>query len=108
MDSNLNNRVGFFSSKMLGNRIMLGTDGMHSDMLQSAKSAYLSGLAHDDIDFQSAYSRLRNVHRYIKQNNYSGDGENNLVILNYDSPTELNSSNFFGHFIYGLNSNHIE
>lgn len=41
MESNLNNKVGYFNAKGLGDRIMLGTDGMHSDMLQSAKAAFL-------------------------------------------------------------------
>ena len=40
MESNLNNRVGTFNGENLGENIMLGTDGMHSDMLQSAKAAF--------------------------------------------------------------------
>jgi cytosine/adenosine deaminase-related metal-dependent hydrolase len=36
-----------------------------------------------------------------------GDGENNLVILDYDTPTEITSENFSGHFIYGLESSHV-
>ena len=107
MESNLNNKVGYFSGKILGNNIMLGTDGMHSDMLQSAKYAFFAGQQTDTIDFGSAYERFRNVHKYLKINNCSGDGENNLVILDYDSPTEFNLSNFLGHFLFGINSNHI-
>ncbi len=42
-ESNLNNNVGFFKSKGLGDRIMLGTDGMHSDMLRSAKASFFVG-----------------------------------------------------------------
>jgi cytosine/adenosine deaminase-related metal-dependent hydrolase len=41
-ESNLNNNVGYFSGAGLGENIMLGTDGMHSDMLQSAKAAFPS------------------------------------------------------------------
>ena len=108
MESNLNNKVGYFSGRNLGERIMLGTDGMHSDMLQSAKAAFFAGQQTDNIDYNSAYQRFRNVHIYLVNNNYSGDGDNNLVVLDYDSPTEFNSSNFLGHFIFGLNSNHIQ
>jgi cytosine/adenosine deaminase-related metal-dependent hydrolase len=36
-----------------------------------------------------------------------GDGDNNLVVLDYDSPTEMNPGNFYGHFLFGLNSNHV-
>jgi len=106
-ESNLNNNVGYFSSKGVGENIMLGTDGMHSDMLRSVKAAYFVGQGFDTINFSSAYTRFRNVHRYINANNFDGDGENNLVVLNYDSPTEINKENFPGHFIFGLNSNHV-
>ena len=108
MESNLNNKVGYFSGRNLGERIMLGTDGMHSDMLQSAKAAFFAGQQTDNIDYNSAYQRFRNVHLYLGNNHFSGDGDNNLVVLDYDSPTEFNSSNFLGHFLFGINSNHIK
>lgn len=50
-ESNLNNSVGYFNSEGLGSRIMLGTDGMHSDMLKSAKSAFFTGHNFDSIDY---------------------------------------------------------
>ncbi len=108
MESNLNNNVGYFSGKGLSGRIMLGTDGMHSDMLRSAQAAFFAGQAHDNIDYSEAYRRFRNVHQYLSENGFAGDGENNLVVLDYDSPTEMNSSNFPGHFIFGLNQTHIK
>jgi hypothetical protein len=40
-------------------------------------------------------------------NNFEGDSQNNLVILDYDSPTVINQDNFLGHFIFGINSNHV-
>jgi cytosine/adenosine deaminase-related metal-dependent hydrolase len=106
-ESNLNNKVGYFNGEFLGPNIMLGTDGMHSDILQSAKAAFFVGQGFDAINYQSAYLRLRNVHRYLSDNNFNGDGENNLIVLDYDSPTEINRENFPGHFIFGINSNHI-
>ena len=107
MESNLNNKVGYFNGKGLGENIMFGTDGIHSDMLQSAKSAFFVGQKFDTIDYPSAYERFRKVHDYIDINKFDGDGENNLVILDYDSPTEINKNNFLGHFIFGINSNHV-
>ena len=106
-ESNLNNNVGYFKSIGLSDRIMLGTDGMHSNMLQSAKSAFFFGQGFDNIQYSEAYRRFRNVHRYIESNQFTGDGENNLVILDYDTPTEINQNNFLGHFLFGINSNHI-
>ncbi len=107
-ESNLNNNVGFFNSEGLGTRIMLGTDGMHSDMLRSAQAAYFGGQPFDNIDFTAAYQRFRNVHNYLNSNGFKGDGENNLVVLDYDSPTEMHADNFLGHFIFGLRAAHVQ
>jgi putative selenium metabolism protein SsnA len=106
-ESNLNNNVGYFNGKGLGENIMIGTDGMHSDMLQSARAAFFIGQRHDNITYESAYRRFRNVHRYLSENGFVGDGDNNLVILDYDSPTPVSRENFFGHFLFGITSNHI-
>jgi cytosine/adenosine deaminase-related metal-dependent hydrolase len=108
MESNLNNKVGLFHAQGLGDRIMLGTDGMHSDMLQSAKAAFFAGQQSDTIDYASAYQRFRNVHHYLNSNNFAGDGENNLVVLDYDTPTAFHQDNFLGHFLFGWNSNHVK
>lgn len=107
-ESNMNNNVGYFNGKGLGENIMMGTDGMHSDMLQSAKAAFFVGQRFDTIDYPSAYQRFRNVHMYLNQNGFNGDGDNNLVVLDYDTATEINQDNFLGHFIFGLRSNHVE
>ncbi len=108
IESNLNNNVGCFNAKGLGMNIMLGTDGMHSDMLRSAQYAYFTGQTIGQISPADIYKRFRNIHHYLHQNGFFGDGENNLVVLDYPSPTEMNSGNFLGHFIYGLNSQYVE
>ncbi|MDP1622838.1 MAG: amidohydrolase family protein [Bacteroidales bacterium] len=107
MESNLNNKVGFFNSAGLGRRIMIGTDGMHSDMLPSAKAAFFAGHNFDNINYSSTYDRLRNVHHYLNSNGIPGDGENNLVVLDYDPPTPMSAENFYGHFLFGIESSHI-
>ena len=106
-ESNLNNNVGYFNGSGLGENIMLGTDGMHGDMLQSAKAAFFTGQRYDTINYASAYSRFRNVNRYLNDNHFNGDGDNNLVVLDYDPPTPVNSDNFNGHFLFGITSNHV-
>ncbi len=108
IESNLNNKVGYFNAKGLSDKIMLGTDGMHSDMLRSAQATFFAGRQYDDIDDAKTYSRFRNAHRYLKENGFSGDGDNNLVVLDYDSPTEINQDNFLGHFLFGWNTTHIQ
>jgi cytosine/adenosine deaminase-related metal-dependent hydrolase len=54
------------------------------------------------------YVRLRRAHKYIKNNGFSGDSDNNLVILDYDSPTPVTTNNWLGHMFYGLTSNNVE
>lgn len=106
-ESNLNNRVGYFSSEKLFGNIMLGTDGMHSDMLRSAKSSFLNGLNDKNVSADEIYRRFRNAHKYLKTNGFKGDGDNNLVVLNYHPFTGCDKSNFTSHFVYGWDSKQI-
>jgi cytosine/adenosine deaminase-related metal-dependent hydrolase len=107
VESNQNNNVGLAPYKSITDKVLLGTDGMHSDMLRSAKAAFLAGQATEGIGFDEIYRRFRNVHRYAGEFGVRGDTENNLVVLNYDSPTEVTSDNFLGHFVYGIDSRHV-
>ncbi len=107
-ESNLNNNVGTFTPAGLNGNILLGTDGMYSDMLRSAKAAYMVGQKSESASPKEIYTRLRRVHHYLQKNSFTGDGENNLVICDYDSPTPIHCQNFYGHFIYGLESRHIQ
>ncbi len=106
-ESNLNNNVGLTNYRELGENIILGTDGMHSDMLRSAKAAFLAGQATEGLGMDTVYSRFRKVHDYIRDNGFKGDGDNNLVVLDYDSPTDINAGNFLGHFVYGIEARHV-
>ncbi len=103
-ESNLNNAVGNFDPEGLGSRIMLGTDGMHSDMLSSVKAAFLTG----GLSPLAATQRLRRVHDYIETNEFDGDGKNNLIVLDYPAPTPITSENWTGHVCYGLTRSHID
>ncbi len=107
-ESNLNNKVGYFNAKGLGENIMMGTDGMHSDMLRSAKAAFFVGQNFDTIGYDSVYQRFRNADKYLNDNGFAGHGPNNLVVLDYDTPTPFNSGNFYGHFVFGLESKHVQ
>lgn len=107
-ESNLNNQVGLFSSAGdLETKVLLGTDGMHSDMLRSAQANYFTHKAIDPLSIPDFYERLRRAHRYLKENDFKGDGDNNLVIFDYKSPTPVANDNWLGHFFYGLTSGDI-
>lgn len=106
MESNLKNKVGFFNGVGLGNRVILGTDGMHGDMLQSLKAAFFVGQKFDAMDPQIAYQRFRNANRYVAKNFPALHGDD-LVVLDYDHPTEINKDNFVGHLLFGINASHV-
>jgi len=107
-ESNLNNKVGYFNAAGLGDNVMMGTDGMHSDMLRSAKAAFFVGQNFDTSGYESVYHRFRNSDRYLQRNGCIGHGHNNLVVLDYDTPTPFNTGNFYGHFVFGIESRHIQ
>ena len=104
----MNNNVGYFNGAGLGDNLMFGTDGMHSDMLRSAQQAFFVGQGFDNIDYPSVYERFRKVHKYLGDNNFKGDGENNLVVLDYQSPTPITNDNFLGHFVFGFNASQVQ
>ncbi len=107
-ESNLNNQVGFFTrDKLDEQKLLLGTDGMHSNMIRSSQAAYFAGKMFDNPGLDKIYKQLRNNHKYLEQNKFLGDADNNLVIFDYKYVTEFNKDNFLGHFFYSLNSNSI-
>ncbi|GAB6059054.1 amidohydrolase family protein [Desulfonatronum parangueonense] len=106
-ESNLNNNVGLGRYDDLGPRVILGTDGMHVDMLRALKAAFIAGQSAESLGFQEAYARLRRTHELIREIGAPGDGANNLVILDYDSPTPLTPENMLGHFLFGLEAIHV-
>ncbi len=106
VESNLNNNVGLAGYGYSAN-VMLGTDGMHSDMIRSARSAYFSGIGTEGLSCAGAYARLRNVHRHTVLFGACGDSANNLVVLDYDTPTPLTQDNALGHFFYGFDAGHV-
>jgi len=105
--SNQNNNVGAFDPRGLGERVFIGTDGMHSDMLAAARAAYLEGQAMGGLSPLEAYERMRYVHWYLGDNDFQGDYDNNLVILDYPTPTPITSENWPAHVVYGLTSAHV-
>jgi len=108
VESNLNNNVGITAYREFSERVMLGTDGMHSDMLRGAKATFFVGQGTENLGFPEIYHRFRGVHRYLTAGGFAGDeADRNLVILDYDPPTEINPENYLGHFVFGLDSAHV-
>ncbi len=108
IESNQNNNVGLANYSSITENTILGTDGMHSNMLRSAKAAFFAGQSVEQVGIDTIYNRFRNIHHYIEKSGFKGDGQNNLVILDYNTPTEVTTDNFLGHFIFGIDSAHIQ
>ena len=93
-----------FNSIWLDN-ILLGSDFSGSSMPEVASHAFFSSLATDnDLLLKDVYKRLRAVHTYTKVNNFDGDGDNNLIVFDNNSPFELNKENFIKHLVYNYNA----
>ncbi len=112
--SNMNNGVGYNAALPSIKNVVLGTDGIGSDMMLEAKFAYFR---HRDAGgplgpgafmryLQSANEILR---RYFGEQfgrvekGYKAD----LVVLDYDSPTPLVRENVAGHLIFGMGSRDV-
>ena len=108
VESNMNNNVGL-AGYGYSPRVMLGTDGMYSDMIRAAQICYFSGIGVEKINCGTAYNRLRNVQRHAALHGgiLSGCGANSLVILDYDTPTPITQENALGHFFYGFSSRNV-
>jgi cytosine/adenosine deaminase-related metal-dependent hydrolase len=107
-ESNIRNNLGCINPTGLEDRIMLGTDGMHNDLIQSARCSLYTGKDQPCGDKSVIYSRLRNANRYLNQNAFKGDGDNNLIIVDNNLPLNLNSGNFCDNFLDLFSTQNIE
>jgi cytosine/adenosine deaminase-related metal-dependent hydrolase len=107
-ESNLNNAVGTLDASDFSKRVFIGTDGMNGDVLGATRATYLASQNAEGLSPMAAYRRLRRVHDYLASNQFMGDSDNNLVLLDYQSPTPITTDNWAAHVVYGLNRSHVE
>jgi cytosine/adenosine deaminase-related metal-dependent hydrolase len=107
-ESNQNNAVGTFRGDDLASaRVMLGTDGLHGDMLRSARAAYLCGQAVGGFSSGDAWQALWNGRRYLEAHHPAAARCNDVVILDYAPPTPLTANNLPAHACFGLDARHV-
>ncbi len=107
-ESNQNNAVGALDARSFPDKVMIGTDGMHSDALGAARAAYLMAQREEGgMSPFDAHNRFRRVHDYLESNQFEGDSGNNLVILDYNPPTPITIDNWPGHLMYGVSRAHV-
>lgn len=107
--SNANNAVGTRSLDRYVPIGCLGTDGMDADLWTEMKFAYFTACAAKGADpMGSLVTMLQNNYRLASQLSglsYGSLAEGapaDLVVLDYQSPTELTDQNFLGHLVYGM------
>jgi cytosine/adenosine deaminase-related metal-dependent hydrolase len=106
-ESNQNNAVGRFRWAGLDpDRVLLGTDGMHGDMLRSLRAAFLGG-QEEGVSPQAAWNLLASNRRYLARHHPAAARGNDLVLLDYPSPTPLDAANLPGHALFGLDARHV-
>ncbi len=111
-DSNLNNAVGLpvFSRAPLEIPILTGTDGMHANIARSLKQLFLLH-RHQQNSIDSSIQWLQKIYfdqlQFVKTffpdfpSLMIGDRAD-LIVWDYVPPTPFSTTNFWGHFVYGL------
>jgi cytosine/adenosine deaminase-related metal-dependent hydrolase len=111
-DSNMNNAVGLpvFSRVPLEIPILTGTDGMHANIARSLKQLFLLH-RHQQNSIDSSiqwlqkiyFDQLQFVRTYFPDFPSLMIGDRaDLIIWEYVPPTPFSTTNFWGHFVYGL------
>lgn len=113
--SNMNNGVGYNSMLPGFRNVVLGTDGIGSDMIEEMKIAYFK---HKDAGgklWPPDFLRFLNNGNKLLERYFGGNfglinkGYNaDITVLDYDPPTPLNRDNIAGHFVFGLSSEYVE
>ena len=112
--SNMNNNVGYSTKLSLYKNLVLGTDGMGSDMWEEMKFAYfkhkdVAGSMWPDSYLKFLYNGNEILKRYFAADfgrvapGYKAD----LTVLDYQAPTPLVPSNIGGHIVFGMDSRDV-
>ena len=113
--SNMNNAVGRAPVGALGDRVVLGTDGIGGDMFAESKTAYFRA-REDDVFTPISWplGRLGTGARLAGQvfdepalGTIAPGAPADLVVLDYASPTPLTEENVAGHWVFGIESRHV-
>ncbi len=108
VESNQNNGVGAFRAEGYDpDRILLGTDGMHGDMLRSLQATFLCGSADGGLTGGQAWQALWNNRRWLEAHAPAAARRNDVVLLDGAAPTPLAADNILGHALYGLDARQV-
>lgn len=113
--SNMNNSVGRARVGRLGDRVVLGTDGIGADMFAESAAAYWRG-REDDLSLSFAWplqrmaAGARMVGRILGEpslGRIEAGAPADITVLDYPTPTPLHEGNLAGHWIFGISARHV-
>jgi cytosine/adenosine deaminase-related metal-dependent hydrolase len=113
--SNMNNRVGRAPVGALGERVVLGTDGIDGDLFAESRAAYWRGHESDpSITPAWVLGRLAAGAAFAGRvfgepllGRIEPGAPADLVVLDYDPPTPLTADNLAAHWVFGLSARHV-
>jgi len=108
--SNMNNGVGYAPVQDMGERVALGTDGIDGDMFAETRACYLkareaswtTGPAFATERLATGADVVGSLFGEPALGTLEVGAPADLVVLEYSSPTPLDSANLAGHFVFGL------
>ena len=111
----MNNRVGNAPVSQLGERVVLGTDGIDGDMFAETLACYLkSREASSSSGPDFAMERLSSGAGFAGSmfgepalGTLAAGAPADLVVLDLDVPTPLSETNIAGHMVFGFDSRHV-
>lgn len=112
--SNMNNAVGYAPVAKIRQAVMLGTDGIGSDMFAEARAAWWisqhqhAGLSPQDIlGMLSRAARRASATLGITLGRLEVDAAADIVLTDYYPATPLTTENLAGHFLFGMAARHV-
>ena len=113
--SNMNNSVGYMNRLHQVKNLGIGTDGIGANMFEETKFAFFKNQeAKGKLSYSDFMKILQNgneiLNRYFNfsfgkiEESFAAD----VVILDYQAPTPLQSENLAGHFLFGFSSRDVE
>ncbi len=112
--SNMNNAVGYAPLDKVSRPVLLGTDGIGSDMLAELQAAWFksrdarAGLTPADCLAMLAASAGRAGEALgVELGRLRAGAAADIVVTDYVSPTPLTSDNVAGHLIFGMSARHV-
>ena len=113
--SNMNNQVGYAPVVNLGDRVVLGTDGIGADMFEESHFAFFKARDARTRFGPNDWLRVLSNNQKLASESFSCDLRTldagsvaDLTVLDYQSPTPLTGENLAWHLMFGINSSAVE